>query len=504
MKLPKGKMKSEELNAFFEESIEYHIKLFYDKISEYEPISLFNDWRLLLQCIDELINIPFEIKNDVNLNLFLNSKINLKDQTSFLTIKKTVDFLKERFDENVARRYYQTMLMTSSINLAFIEHQYYDIYDNTINLNDAKNSINFFQSRRIYFVATLFLIPKIAKGNKKSEFIHLLNDFLQILDSCLVNITTSYHKLLVNNSISDFEMVFDDKKGIGNFNFNQLESFYLNPQRLSLMDQLEFRKEDIEIETLIGKNVKKIFSFSEIADTMILLSCAFKKYNVESTNRYKELNILFQEIAYYLNNDYDIIIDEPEFEKIQNKFKDLELYNDSVEYFTNLNSISPFQKSNKKFYSTVVLLNRYAYNLILNDLISNRKFQVNSGFIFENRISEILESNGFIDAKITRINRKEFDIVAIKNGKIYNFQCKNNFYNISDINRNYKVITGLNRRLCKYYERAIIKEIKRENLLIEKLGISNIEHFVVSRFPVITRNEKIINFNSLDEWLKTN
>ena len=132
MKLPQGKMKTEELNAFFEESIEYHIKSFYDKISEYEPISLFNDWRLLLQCIDELINIPFEIKNDENLNLFLNSKIDLKDQTSFLTIKNTMDFLKERFDENVARRYYQIMLMTSSINLAFIENQYYDIYDNTI------------------------------------------------------------------------------------------------------------------------------------------------------------------------------------------------------------------------------------------------------------------------------------------------------------------------------------------------------------------------------------
>jgi len=503
MDIPKGTIKSNELDKFLENSIDYHLQAFYDKISQYEPISLFENWRKLIRCIDELINIPIEAKSDNELDEFLKSNIDFDNLiNSSNSVRKSKKFLSERFSIDVGERYSQLIMMCCAIHKAFILHNYYEISGNSLNLENVENSIEFFQSRRIYFVTTLFLIPKIAKGNKKSEFIHLLNDLLQIMDSCLVNVTTSYHNLLINNSILDFEMTFDNNKGIGNFIFNQLESFYLNPQRLSLIDQLELRKENLKIEVLISKNSKKIFSFNEIADTMALLSSAFKKYNIENTIKFKELNILFQNLARYLFDDYDIILDEDQFNNIQNQVRKLNLYNESNEYFTNLNSISPFQKLNKTYYTTVVLLNRYAYNLILNDLLSNRKFQINSGFIFEDRISIILELYGFTDTKITRIKRKEFDVVTIKNNKIFNFQCKNNYYNISDVNYNFKVIANLNRRLCKYYEKAILKEKNRENLLKDRLEINNIEHFVISRFPVITKNEKIINFNNLENWLQ--
>ncbi|WP_177764486.1 hypothetical protein [Flavobacterium sp. I3-2] len=503
MKLPQGILESDELNTFLENSIDYHLKVFYDKISEYEPISLFNNWKELIRCVDEIINIPIEVKNCDELKIFLQSHINFDDlDNSLISINRVKTFLSSRFDNEVANRYIQLIMMTSAIHKAFINHNYYENSGSSLNLQNVSCSIDFLQSRRIYLVSTLFLIPKIAKGIKESSFKDLLNDFLQIIDSCLVNITTSYHNLIINNSLSDFEMEFDVKKGEGNFKFNQLELFFLNPQRLSLIDQLELRKENITIDGLLGKNPKKIFSFNEIVDTMALLSSAFKKYDVENNKNLEYLNILFQNVARFIIDDYHIVIEQDDFNPIQEQVKDLKLYDESSDYFEILNSVSPFQKSNNKYYTTVVLLNRYAYNLILNDLLSNKKFQINSGFIFENRISEILENNGFIDTKITRINRKEFDVVTIKNNKIYNFQCKNNYYNICDVNKNYKIIANLNRRLCKYYEKAILKEKKRENLLIDKLNITDIEHFVISRFPVITRDKNIINYNNLENWLK--
>lgn len=314
MKLPKGIIKSDELNTFLENSINYHLHAFYDKISEYEPISLFNDWRKLIRCIDELINIPIEVKSGNELEEFLKSKINFDNIINSLdSVKKSKLFLSNRFNDDVAERYSILIMMCSAIHKAFSLHNYYENSGSSLNLENVANSIEFFQSRRMYFVTTLFLIPKISKGKKQSEFINLFNDLLQILDSCLTNVTTSYYNLFINNSISDFEMNFDNNKGAGNFIFNQLESFYLNPQRLSLIDQLELRKENIEIEALIGKSSKKIFSFNEIADTMALLSSSFKKYNIENTIKFKELNILFQNVALYLVDDYDIIIDEKHF-----------------------------------------------------------------------------------------------------------------------------------------------------------------------------------------------
>ena len=89
-----------------------------------------------------------------------------------------------------------------------------------------------------------------------------------------------------------------------------------------------------------------------------------------------------------------------------------------------------------------------------------------------------------------------------KNNKIYNFQCKNSFIDISRVGDDYIKIGRLNKKLISYYNRALKKEVNREHLVKEKLDNDVIEHFVVSRYPVITRNQKIINFNNLENWLK--
>ena len=61
-----------------------------------------------------------------------------------------------------------------------------------------------------------------------------------------------------------------------------------------------------------------------------------------------------------------------------------------------------------------------------------------------------------------------------------------------------------NRRLVNYYEKALNDEVDKEHHLVEKLGIDKIKHFVISRFPVMTDNEKVIPFNRLKEWMSNN
>jgi len=504
MKFPEGKLKSHELNTFLTNSIDAQIRYFIQLLSQYEPVSLFENWKLLIRHIDEFINIPMELKDNKILKDFLQSKIDINNPASFKFSLKVKNDLENYFNKMISERYLKFLLMCSSINTSLKDELYFEKSGSNVNLDNAINIINYFQSRRIYFVTTLFLIPKLAKGNKKIAFMDLLNILLKPVDSTLVNITTSYHKLLINNSIDDYEMIFNSKQqvGIGNFEFGQLEFFYLNPQRLSLLDQLIFRKNEINSIKTIGKSSKKIFSFSEVADTMELLSKAYEKYKIDQSVYFIELNNLFVDISIYLKDDYEITIDEYKFNELQKKYINLKLYEDSSDYFENLNSIAPFQKLNNHYYSTVVLIDRFAYNLIINNLLSLKRFQINSGFVFEDKISKILEKHGFTNTGITRINRKEFDVVTIKGNVIYNFQCKNNFYNIADVSYNYNLVSSLNRRLCKYYEKALEKEEKRENLLKSNLNISKIEHFIISRYPIISRNKRILNFNNLEEWLK--
>jgi hypothetical protein len=55
-----------------------------------------------------------------------------------------------------------------------------------------------------------------------------------------------------------------------------------------------------------------------------------------------------------------------------------------------------------------------------------------------------------------------------------------------------------NRRLVSYCRRALAKEEKREGLLLSKLSLKSIRHLVISRFPVITDDERIVAWNAFD------
>lgn len=502
-KMPIGKISGDDLIKFQEDGIEYHIKMFKETIAEYEPSYLYSHWRTLVRSIDEIINIPFELKNDTDKSLYLSLDFDFFNQNNLPPFAKTVETIEKQFGDKVAMRFKQTALMCGAIDKSYKTNGIYDLQGNNLSLSSSKKSIDYFQSRRIYYVTILSLIPAIAEGKKTFDYIDTLNFLQYTLDSCLVGITTSYYNLLVNECLSDYELISDGEKAKGNYNYAHLENFFLEPERLSLLDQLELRKDIVNDQKLVPKSTNKIFSFSEVANTMLLFEGAFDKYKIKKTKEFIALNSFFYEIAIFINDDFNVIIDSDSFNKLLAKYPLLALSKTTTNYFEALNSYSPFQKHEDNYYSTVVMLIRLAYRTLSKSLLKNRSFQINSGFVFEDKVSKLLESNGFKLTDITRINRKEFDVITIRNSKIYNFQCKNNFIDISRVDYNYKLIGRFNNQLCRYYEKALIKEENREHLIIKKLGIKEIEHFVISRFPVITRNERIINFRNLEETIKT-
>lgn len=58
-------------------------------------------------------------------------------------------------------------------------------------------------------------------------------------------------------------------------------------------------------------------------------------------------------------------------------------------------------------------------------------------------------------------SRGGFDVIAMKNGIIYNVQCKNNLVDFPRMEKNPKMFARYNKRLDRYYADALRKEEQR-------------------------------------------
>jgi hypothetical protein len=101
---------------------------------------------------------------------------------------------------------------------------------------------------------------------------------------------------------------------------------------------------------------------------------------------------------------------------------------------------------------------------------------------------------------IKRIDRKEFDVIATREGVIFNVQCKNNLVDPSWVDLDPARFIRTNRTLERYYQRAIAKERSREQLLKDHLRLDRVEPFVITRFPIVTTNPRILSLARVREF----
>ena len=127
----------------------------------------------------------------------------------------------------------------------------------------------------------------------------------------------------------------------------------------------------------------------------------------------------------------------------------------------------------------------------------------NSGWLhFEDHVKAGLARQGFAIQEIVRINRQEFDVVTVRDGVVWNVQCKNNFVELDRVDSDAVAFARYNSGLVRAYEKALAKEAKREQLLKDKLAIDDVQHMVVSRFPVVTDNPRIVVFSRISSFAK--
>ncbi|WKK86366.2 hypothetical protein QYS48_05215 [Marivirga arenosa] len=502
MDLPNKLLTGDELDAFLESAQTYSLDSIKNHFAKYEPTSLKKNWFLLLRCVDEFINLSWEIEDCDLRNDFMGLSFNLMDSSNMINFMNVLKKIESLFGRDVSKRLQQFAQMNYASTMAYESHGLNQLLP--FDFSTVETALIYYQSRRKYYVTILDLIDEWAIGNFSFEFIDTLNQTQYTIDSCLQNITTNYYSILLNHSLSNYSIDFRQSIPKPSHSHYNLESFLLEPQVLTMLDQIEFRNNQTNDIDLIPLPTDRIFTYSEVQNNIKLIEATFNKYSVKKDITFIELSFLVGQLKEFCTDDYFIRIPIRLFEeKIEPYIKALKLFSSKTDYFHSSNFVSLFQKDNSELITTVVLFNRFITNIILNRLSKNKSFQINSGFVFEDKVSSVLENNGYQLTDIKRINRKEFDIITIKDNHIHNFQCKNNFIDISRIQDDPKRMAKLNHRLIRYYKKAYIKEVGREHLIKQKLGINDITHYVVSRYPVITEIDYIINFNELKEKTKS-
>lgn len=474
-----------------------------EAISKYDPIDAFYRWRNSIRATEELINaLMFGNIETQQRQALLEIKLDQTFIVREIATHSVQNLLSELFNDGLAGRV--SLLLIDLVGVKFgFNSQGYNFEGG--NLETVGDALRFLQSRRRHFISFLYIIPVVCSGSlsvPKDFFLEVM----PIIEFACISIVSSARQLVLADVFDDFKLMSDGSVFRGNYDLQPLEEYSLEPERLSLVDIVEFKQDSVEFPQQDAIDLHKIFSVAEFKNSLRLLDSVCMQFGLSDT----VFPVVSGIVCCFLSNceqDYYISVDRTAFEKVLydhdkidvEKLKKILIYS-GKSYIEAIDAVQPFVLVGDRVESNLFLLLRFLYYLKNACLNKNKTFQIRSGFIFEAKLKQKLEGAGFVVTNIKRINRKEFDVVALKNNEIHNFQCKNNMVDISKIVSNRCLFVRHNRKLVKYYQISLQKEKMREKLLLDKLKMTKITHYVISRFPVFTSDDRIISFNALDRF----
>lgn len=474
-------------------------------LAKYDPADTAEKWLATIRAIEEFINVPLFGLDDDRLVAALRAlPLDERIIANPNAMRSVVGGISETFGADLARRYALTITQTAALNIAFRQSGWGD-FGRGITLDNVDAAITYFQSRRRHLVAMLYSIPGMCKGTTKIASHDTLNIFIPQVEMSGISLIGLHRQAVLADVFPDFALRSDGTIFHGTHDFQPLDSYFLDPERASLKALAELRLDPGKVDYLETVDPAKIFSAAELRNGVKLLAAAYAEFGLLDTD-FSTLAALVTKLSHQCRDDYFVTLDRATFETMiahnsgfgASRLKSL-LVNVPADYVSNTNAFEPFIDLGDRLVSNVNLLSRFLYDYKNFRLDERRRFQVHSGFIFEKMVKRELEAHCFDVTDIKRINRKEFDVVAVRNDVIFNFQCKNNWIDLGRLERDRVAFVKFNRRLISYYQRALAKEEKREGLLQSKLGTRSIRHYIVSRFPIITDNERIIAWNAFNQ-----
>lgn len=486
-------IKRSELRNDLQEEIVQHLLKFQTTMSGFEGRALWEKWCWFIQGIDDLINIRHTLPPYVYDNI-KDKPISNVCLMSFL-IQQESSLVTAYFGEDVGVRLVQIIRLFSHLNMGW-RIRYQPLFET---IDDV---INYCELRRLHYVNILYMIPlwcEEGKGKKEIEMDLLLNSI-----ECSVLTAMRFRSALIQSYLlPDFHAVICNDGVCFSQEYNQLDERGLEPTPYSYVDVLKYRW--ASLGSIRSTSPNTLYDRNYLKDHLHNLPIYYQNYLLGNKLEFVQLKSLMNDLLKYCHDDYAIRISNEQYNHLSRKYDALTLYREPKDYFDALELRTLFFKCYDGYYSTILFATRYIDNVVFSLLQRNKKYQIDSGFVFEDAVSDILSESGFIRQKnCKRINRQEFDVVCIRDGEIYNFQCKNNYLDVRNMQINVASIVKNHRRLLSTYRRALKKERNRESLLMDKFHINKIHHYVISRYPVISNDMHIIPFNRLKEFIANN
>ncbi|AKQ41546.1 hypothetical protein CP97_05190 [Aurantiacibacter atlanticus] len=456
-------------------------------------------WLDTIRAIEEFINLPlFGLEDDALEQAIVTFRLDDLDPTALASIRSA---LIDQFGERLAERFLLTVIQASAIGAAFRAHGLFEVASG---FQTIAHAIGYFQSRRRHLVAMLYAMPLACRGSREMGRIDTLNFILPLVEHSGATITGLHQKQMLARIFPDFALNVSANGFTANYEYELLESMFLEPERAGILDVQPGMDGAQIMATLEPVDPRLIFSAAELRNDIRLMEAAYAEFALMETD-FGPMAHFVQACLACCEDDYLIklpadrlteLADEAELPGALRRH----LEHHDADYVACTNAIAPFIRLDGAHISTVTLLSRFLYYWKTACLNRQRRFQIRSGFIFEDNVNAALAKQGFAVTDVKRINRKEFDVVATLDQVIYNVQCKNNLIDINRIETDPVRFARYNCRLDRYYGKALAKEEAREHLLKERLGLSKVRHFLLSRFPVVTLNPRVIPFRRIDEF----
>lgn len=499
-----GVLGRDEAIILINEQIAAHAGGILAALAPYEATSTIETWHGIIRDIEECINV---LMNGIDDERLLATLVALPLGEALVANPRAAidarNMLTPLFGPDLARRFMITMLRITRADVGLRASGRSLAADSTLNV--VGEAIGYFQSRRRHFASLLYLMAGACKGTRKLEPEHAFDVLLPIVEYCCISFTGWNWKGVLAEIFRDFTLTSDGIGSYASHEYDPLESAFLEPETVGLLDMYTQRESQVALPHREPLDERKIFSAPELRNGVRLIQAAYECFGLNDLE-FSTLSRLISAFSRYCEEDYFIKIEAPRFRamlRAQSALvpEELEglLVNRASDFAEASNSFEPFIETGGYVVSNVNLLTRFLNAFKNIHLGSRKRFQIHAGFIFEDKVAADLAAYGFTVTDITRINRQEFDVVTILGDVIHNFQCKNNWIDLGKLESDRRLLARYNRRLDRYYRTALRKEAGREGLLLEKLKASRIEHHVVSRFPVITENPRVINYNRLPE-----
>ncbi len=458
-----------------------------------------------IRAIEEFINIPLCQISDDSIVQQLGAT-SLSSQEFQVNSMQVMHLLQPVLQKDVLRRYLFTLTRVCGVAHGFKETG--GPYANVASeLGTIGRAVDYFQSRRRHLVTLFYSAAVMCSGREKIDSHDVLTVFLPAIEQSCSAIIGFHYKRAMFDILDDFHLIVDDHGALASYDYQPLDKGFMEPERASIMALVTERSSQIDFpESTHMTGNGRVFSAKELRSNAKVLQSAYQQFGLDDA-QFSELVELINTFSRHCRDGYFIEIDKVRFNRIlqkqkqisQQELKRILVNHPSQDYAKNSNSYEPFVESGGRFISNVNLLNRFLYDFKNRHLGRQRRFQIHAGFIFEDMIKRDLEEIGFDVKDIKRIGRKEFDVVTTFDGVIYNFQCKNNYIDLAKVETDRKLFVRYNNSRVHYYRGALRKEHEREELLKEKLGLDHVEHYVISRFPVICKDANIINYNQINK-----